>query len=220
VAEGPGDALQVNVKVIPGVQDYTELLERPSYAIIAMDNLGVKVVNSGKITILGGSAFRYKSMTLRFSEKRGQLYLYTGRVGWNSDGEIRGIDFTVEVDTSGMNNGVVALCVRTPLVRMLPRDLTDMIALKVQLLTNELIQEKILAYFARLEGKGVKGAAGLGELILIDSYNLRSNIPDRGSAAPPGWLSYKPVVVAFLALALVGTSIFLMVRWKKDRKKA
>ena len=161
------DAMTLEIPVLPEAQRYVALLEYPPYVALALDNIGVKLANSGKITIPDAHSLQYKSMVLRYVHRNGSVYSYEASLDWGIG------TLPVEADLSGLDKGKVNVRVFLPAAKLFPQDLTDRIQLKIQRLADVAMQRKMLAYFDDLQKKSgpTGGNEAIFNLILLQAYN-------------------------------------------------
>jgi hypothetical protein len=173
-----------------------------------------------------GHTVQFKNAFLRFSEKKGPLFIYQGKMELEIAKVKTGFNLRTEVDTSEIKKGTVTVRIYTPLAGLLPKPLVDKIEIKIQSLTGEAVQKKMLAYFDDLEKRRPQGSgiAGTLELILIQGYNTGSSVRlgvgrEPGDAEPfsDQILFLATLAIWFIVVPLAALSFYLWRRFKHRR---
>jgi hypothetical protein len=221
------DAMQFNIPVLQDARRHIGLLEYPAYLAVALDNAGMGLSRSGKITIWDdGKALQYKTATLRFVENRGPVFRYAVSVDWGLGMVQTSFKLPVEVDISSLEKGQVNVRVFPPFAKLFPQELTDRIQLKIQTLADISLQKKMLDYFDGLEKKRTPGSKieSVANLILIQAYNLQAAnagdyVPREPGDAEP--LSDQLLLLITLTIWLVIVPLVALGRylWRKYRKR-
>lgn len=228
-AENPSNALQFVIPVVPGAERHLDLLAYPSYLAVALDNNGITPSDSSRVTIVDGHTLQFKNAFLHFSEKKGPRFIYQAKMEWEIANVKTGINLRTEVDTSEIKKGMVTIRVYTPLARLLPEPLVDKIRLKIQSLTGESVQKKMLAYFNDLEKRRPQGSGTEGtlELILVQAYNTSSSARlgvgrEPGDAEPfsDQILFLATLAIWFIVVPLAALSFYLWRKFKHRLLKA
>jgi hypothetical protein len=196
------DAMALEIPVLPEAQRYITLLEYPPYLVLALDNIGVKLTGSGKITIPGPNSLQYKGMVLRYVHRNGSLYTYEASLNWGIG------TLPIEADLSNLDKGKINVRIFLPAARLLPQDLINRIQLKVRNLADVSVQRKILAYLDDLQKKtgSAKGMDAIFNLILVQAYNNQAATIGSfvsGESEDAGPLSDRLLIPIMLILWLV-----------------
>ena len=96
-----GDAMTLEFPVLPQAQRHVALLEYPPYLALALDNIGVKLTSSRKITILDAHSLQYRGTVLRYVHRNGSVYSYEASVGWGigklQNGQVQAYAFGISL---------------------------------------------------------------------------------------------------------------------------
>lgn len=205
--EGAADDIGFEVPALPGLQRYADLLERPGYFAIALENNDLSPSQSSKLKITQqGRAAEIRNATLRFTGRKGAVFTYeAGYLLGLGDNKL---SFPVAVDLSDIAAGKVKLTLSPPLASLMPADLTDRIRIKTQLIANREAQKKILGYLDLHSKSG-----DLAQAILLDAYNRgggpMAEARDVGDAVP---LSDQWMLILTLAIWLIVLPVTLLVK--------
>jgi len=222
----PPNALQFVIPVVPGVERHLELLAYPPYLVVALENNGITPSNLSRVMIVDGHTVQFKNAFLRFHEKKGPRFIYQAKIELEIGNVKTGFNLRAEVDTSELlKQGKVIVRVYTPLAKFLPEPLIDKIRLKIESLTGEAVQKKMLFYFDDLEKRRPQGSGIFGtlELILIQGYNTGSSAR-LGEGREPGdaepfseqILFLATLAIWFIVVPLVALLIYL---WRKSKRR-
>ncbi len=216
--------LQFVIPVLPEAERYLDLLSYPPYLAVALENNGITPSNMSRIMIVDGHTVQSKNAFLRFSEKKRDVFIYQARMELEIATVKTGFTLPTEVDTSGIRKGTVTVRIYVPLAKLLPESLIEKIRGKIQSLTGEAVQKKMLAYFNDLEKRRPQGSgtAGMLELILIQGYNSSSSA-GLGEGREPGDAEPWSDQVLFLAtlgiwLVLVPFAILTIYLWRRFKR--
>ena len=130
------NAMTLEIPVLPEAQRYVALLEYPPYLALALDNMGVKLTGSGKITIPDANSLQYRGMVLRYVHRNGSVYSYEASLDWGLG------TLPIEADLSRLDKGKINVRVFLPAAKLFPQDLTDRNQLKIQRLADGTMQKK------------------------------------------------------------------------------
>lgn len=215
-----GDAMNLEVPVLPEALRHVALLEYPPYLALALDNIGVKLTGSGKITILDANSLRYRGMVLRYVHHNGSVYSYEASLDWGIG------TLAIEADISGLDKGKIGVRIFLPAAKLLPQDVTDRIQLKIRSLADVAMQRKILSYFDDLKKKSgpSSGMDTIFNLILVQAYNNQAaNIGSFASREPGDAepLSDQLLLLITLAiwLVIVPAAAVGQYLWRKHRRR-
>ena len=223
------NALQFVIPILPEAERYLDLLAYPPYLAVALENNGITPSNLSRVTVVDGHTAQFKNAFLRFSEKKGPLFIYQGKMELEIANVKTGFNLHTEVDTSEIKKGTVTVRIYTPLAKLLPKPLVDKIEKKIQSLTGEGVQKKMFAYLDDLEKRRPQGSgtAGTLELILIQGYNAIS--PGKsGEGREPGdaesfsdqILFLATLAIWFIVVPLAALSFYLWRKFKYRRPEA
>jgi len=213
------DAMSLEIPVLPEAQRHVVLLEYPPYLALALDNIGVKLIGSGKISILDANSLRYRGMVLRYVHRNGSVYSYEASLNWGIG------TLAIEADISGLDKGKIGVRVFLPAAKLLPQDVTDRIQLKIRSLADLAVQRKILGYFDDLKKKSgpSSGMDTIFNLILVQAYNNQASIGSFASREPGDAepLSDQLLLLITLAIWLVIVPIVAAGQylWRKYRRR-
>lgn len=204
----PGDAMQFDITVLPGIERHLDLLPYPPYLAVALENNGIRPSNSGRPIITDDHSLRFKGATLRFVERKGRKFSYEAGIEWDIAAKQITFKVPVEVDTTSLASGKLSLRFYIPLARFFPQTINERIKLKVQNLGAEPVQQKMLDYFDGLKKKEMPhgGTVGVLKQILVQGYNHPSGIVSHSVVCEPGDaepLSDQVLLLATLVIWLV-----------------
>jgi hypothetical protein len=220
------NALQFVIPVLPEAERYLDLLAYPPYLAVALENNGITPSNLTRVTVVDAHTVQFRNAFLRFSEKKGPLFIYQGKMELEIANVKTGFNLRTEVDISEIKKGTVTIRIYTPLAGLLPKPLVDKIEIKIQSLAGEAVQKKMLAYLDDLEKRRPQGSgiAGTLELILIQGYNTSSSAR-LGEGREPGdaepfsdqILFLATLAIWFIVVPLAALSFYLWRRFKHRR---
>lgn len=220
----PGDVLQFDITVLPGIERHLDLMPYPPYLAVALENNGIRPSNLSRPVIADDHSLQFRSSTLRFVERKGQKFTYEASIEWDIATKQIRFKVPVEVDTASLASGKLSVRFYIPLARFFPQSINERIKLKVQSLAAEPVQQKMLGYFDDLKRKEMPsgGTAGVLKQILIQGYNHPSSIESHGAACEPGDaepLSDQALLLATLViwLVIVPLGIYLWRFFKRKR---
>jgi hypothetical protein len=208
--------------VLPEAVRHREILTVPGYAALVMENNGLHLSLSNKMTVVDRETVQIKAGHLRYAGQKDDVYTYQASIRLDAGVGMSGINFPVEVDLSRMASGVAVIRVYPPLARFLPDKLLEAMESKLQTLMGLESQQKMLGYLDRLTEEhrvSGKGFDGVLEAIAFEAYNSPGRAPAAARFAPER-LSDKIVLLATLAIWLIGFPIFLLVVRSRRMKNA
>ena len=215
--------IEAVIPVRPEFTKYADLFAAPSYALVALDNIGASPLTGGRITIQDAASFRYRVVEARFTGRKDAVYRYEGKIEWNLAVTTAALSGVMELDTARLADGTVALKVSFPLAGLLPEELVERIRAKLALIGEPKRQDALLAYLAALQQRIDAAPAPkptLFELILIDAHNQSiatgSTVREPGDAEP---LSDQMFFIVTLAIwfVLVPAALIWRRRWLRRR---
>ncbi len=223
-AEFPaGDAIRLEIPVLPGTLRYAELLEYPGYLAVVLENNGLSPSFSSKLQVeADGRSARIQNAVLRYTGHKEDLYTYEAAVEIGI-GDSK-ISFPVTVDMSTAASGKVTVTLTPPLARLIPSELIDRIRTKTLLMANARAQQKVLDYLEH-ESKLHAPGSGMQRLIvavLVDAHN-RGGGPegsggrDVGDAVPLSdqWLLILTLVIWLLVVPVALLAYKLRLRRRR-----
>jgi len=227
--EKPPNALQFVIPVVPGVDRHLELLAYPPYLAVALENNGITLSNLSRVTIVDAHTVQFKNAFLRFSEKKGSRFYYQAKIELEIVNVKTAFNLRTEIDTSEIGKSMVTVRIYTPVARLLPELVVEKIKKKIQSLTGEAVQKKMLVYFTDLEKKRPQGSgiAGALELILIQGYNTSSSMrlgegPEPGDAETfsDQILFLATLAIWFIIVPLAALFFYIWRRFKRCHPEA
>jgi hypothetical protein len=205
-------AIVFHVPVLPEAARHREILAVPGYAALVLENNGLHLTLSNKMTVADRETVQIKAGYLRYAGQKGDVYTYHAGVRFDAGVGASEINFPVEVDISRMASGVAVIRVYPPLAKFVPDKLLDSMEFKLQTLMGLEPQKKLLGYLDRLTEEhriSGRGFDGVLEAIAFEAYNSPGRAPVVAGFAPER-LSDKIVLLAVLATWLIGFPIFLL----------
>lgn len=230
-AEASNNALHFDIAVVQGAERYLDLLEYPAYLVVALENNGIKLSNMGSVSLVDEHTVQFKSAMLQYVRKSGSVYIYKSSLEWNLPLKHLEFDVPVEIDMGSVAKGTAHVSVLLPLANLFPNALVDRIRMKIQMLSGEEVQKRMLGYFDDLSGK-TDHASGLQSLfskILLAKIQLQSssapvdaggvNVPNEPGDAES--LSDQAYLLATLAIWLIigPASIALFIIWRARKSR-
>jgi hypothetical protein len=73
-------ALEFVIPILPEGERYLDLLAYPPYLAVALDNNGITPSHLSRAVIVDGHTSKLGNVFLRFSEKRGPLFIYQAKM--------------------------------------------------------------------------------------------------------------------------------------------
>ena len=214
------DAMTLEIPVLPEARRHIALLEYPPYLALALDNIGVKLTSSDKITIPDANSLQYKNMVLRYVHRNGSVYSYEASLEWGIG------TLPIEVDLSKLDKGKINVRIFLPAAKLLPQDLTDRIQLKMQRLADVAVQRKLLAYFDDLQKKSgpASGMEAIFNLILVQAYNNQAatigSFVSRGPDDAESWSDQLLLLITLIFwLVIVPLVVAGPYLWRKYRHR-
>ena len=218
-------AIQIDLPVLPQAQRYVELLAYPSYLAVALENNGLNLSYSSRLTLVDPQQLKLRNAVLKFTGRKGPVFAYSAGVSLDFGVTDSELNFPVEIDTSMVGAGTVVVRLYPPLAKFIPQDLLDRIRIKAQLMSDVAAQQKLVAYMDSIS-KDVSPSAGSSlvvERIMIDAYNRgsRTALPagrDAGDAEP---LSDQLLlfITLIIWLVLVPGILLARVAWGRVRHR-
>jgi hypothetical protein len=202
------DAVQFEMPALPAFQRYTELLEHPGYIGVALQNAGLITSQSSKAELgRQGRSVRVKNTEVRYVGKKGSVYNY--EAAYLTGVASAELVFPIAIDTASLAAGKIGVSVKLPLSALIPKDFSERIKTKAQVLGNTAGQEKVLKY---LETASTQ--PDLAEAILLDAYNRSGGVltvqaRDVGDAVP---LSDQWMLLLTLFIWLIVVPLILVIR--------
>ena len=128
----------------------------------------------------------------------------------------------IVVNTSGLNKGMITLSVSSSLIKILPISATGIIKEKVEGMTHEDNQKKVIKYFNELSSKSYRHNViqGISDGIMIDAYNMRtsgSGMIFRAGASLSPLNDYS--VIIYIITAFIFIMPIYMLKRSNDRDK-
>ena len=218
------DAVRFEVPVLVESARYLDLLAAPGIAVLALENNELYPSLSSRLVIKDREAFTISSGVVRYVGRHADVYSY--EAGFNLSlgvGEST-LTFPVEVDTSAVSKGMLTIRMYPPLAKFLPEDLLQRVEFKIRSLADLQSQRKLLTYLDRVSSEQKargRGFDGILEAIALEAYNRSGgtgqSLMERGRAES---LSDQVVLLAVLAVWLIGFPIFLFLVRRKQKKPA
>lgn len=207
--------IRIELKALPELQRYVQLLDRPGYIAIALENSGFAATRSSKMKVdqQGRSAETGKAK-VTFTGRTGDVFSYEAAYLLGL-GDSK-LSFPVLVDTSALRLGTVTVTLSVPLAQLMTKDLVDRVQLKAELISNASVQRKVLDYLDAMSRHD-----DLVKAILVDAYNrgggAATAASDVGDALP---LSDQWMLLLTLVIWLILLPIALLVyRLRRRRAK-
>lgn len=232
ILAGPASAqetrksLDFEIPVLPGIARHLELLKVPSYAVLAMENNGLRLSLSTQVVLKGRDALQMRIGTARYVGIRGDVFLYEGGLSMAFVGAGSGLTVPVEVDTSRIADGTISVRAFPPLAGLVPQEILDKVEFKIRALANLQTQAQLLAYLDELQASpAVKkgGFEAMLEAIVLEGYNRVAGeaiagggvASDRGVAES---VSDQTLLLITLLVWGIGFPIFLyIIRMRRRR---
>jgi hypothetical protein len=196
------------------LQRHVDLLARPGYVAIVLENNGLAATQSSKVMVGDkGRSAEIRSATVRFVDKKGAVYAY--EAGYLLGLGESQISFPITVDVSAVPAGRVTVTVSPPLARLIPTGIIDRIRFKTGIIASINTQQKILDY---LDSKSQQG--DLVEAVLLDAYN-RGQGPTTAASRDAEPVSFSDTWLLLLTLliwlVIVPGYLFVARRRREER---
>lgn len=203
--------LRFNIPVITGAERFVDTLEYPAYIAIALQNNGIRPGMPYEVKIKDHQTFEIKGIEFKFIKKDENLFFYQAKISGFPGNAVPIVDLII--DTSMIHNGVITLSASSSIVKILPLRLRDMIKAKVQQISDEHNQKKIVEYFNKLSstGYGHNKIQVILEGIMIDAYNMHINLDGQLYKADTelSELNYYSVFIYVLVVFLIIIIIYM-----------
>jgi hypothetical protein len=218
------DAVTFEVPVLPESVRYLDLLAAPGIAALALENNDLYPSLSSRLVIKGREAFAIGSGVVRYIGRKADVYSYEAGYDLSLGVGESTLTFLVEVDTGAAAKGMLVIRLHPPLTQFLPEELLQRVEFKIRSLANLQSQRKLLTYLDRVSNEEKakrRGFDGMLEAIALEAYN-RSADPERSPSerGRAEALSDQMVLLAVLAVWLIGFPIFLFLVRRKQKKPA
>jgi hypothetical protein len=209
-----GNVLEFNIKVLPELQPYVDLLKYPSYLAVALNTNARLFGMSGQLALINGQSLSLNNLIfLELIKEDGPLFLYQMTFR-------RGIKFsaTFEVSVSDMRKGNVLMRVHIPLSKWFPENVIDRIRSTISRLTEMRAQEEMLKYLNGLQKKFPQssGTVGVLESILMDGYNVSNassvGYLNNGTIAGGAFSPYFYYAIAIMVVLLIIIPIIVILK--------
>lgn len=209
--------IQFKVPVIADVKRYEGILATPAYAALALENNGLGVSLSSKMSIQGRDAFKIKTGTISFLGRKGSLFQYKASARLFNGVNPSEIAVPFEIDLSNMDEGFLLVRAYPPLPKLIPKELIDRIEFKIRSLADVYTQRQLVTYLDELaKDANVKrnGFEGLLEQIAFDAYNkttgvaVGTRVDDVGRAEV---ISDQWMLILAACLWIIGIPLFLWI---------
>lgn len=172
------EGFNFSVHYNPIIEKYYPLLEKPSLVVLALENNGLPISQSGKVLIHSPSHFEinrnnpvpFKRLDVRFLSKNLDSYLYDLAFAW--PGLITNFNVLIELNISDLKRGTINVLIKKPSVKYIPSWILIRIEQFGQNLLTENIQYKMNQYLVSLDQN-----VGLEEQILIEAYKKKVTSP-------------------------------------------
>jgi hypothetical protein len=221
--------LTFDIPVVTELAEYTDYLAVPAYAALALENIGLGISLSSRLTVISRDNFKIKLGSIKFKSKKGGIYTYEASVSDLLGITEKTISIPVELDTGSIAKGTLQIRLYLPLANLVPQSVIEKIEFKLRALANVQTQRKLLAYLAALkfDDKGKpRGFEGVLELIVFDALNRIESSPHIAAAGVAGTprdtgsselLTDQTILVITLVIWLGGFPVFLyIVRRRRD----
>jgi hypothetical protein len=174
-------SLKFEIPIIDGVEKYLQLLEYPAYLVVALENNGIAVSSSGRITLVSEDVIQSNGhFIFHYSHKKGATYFYNAVLEWETPIKYFKFEVPIQVDTSSVAKMVISLNFDLAIATFLPDQLINRIREKITNLTGPNTQKLILVNLDELMKKGQHDGsfAKLKSQIMFHSYNNQiSSVP-------------------------------------------
>lgn len=173
-AQEARQSLDFKIPVLSSISRHIELLKVPSYALLAMENKGLRLSLSTHVVLKSRNAFQMNIGTLRYVGSRGGVLLYESELMTSFIGTGSRFTVPVEVDTSRIIDGTISVRAFPPLASRIPQEIIDKVEFKIRSLANLQTQAELIAYLDELRASpAVKngGFEAMLEAIMLESYN-------------------------------------------------
>lgn len=218
------ESIRLEIPVVPGLQKFADLLERPGYVALILENNELSPSLSSKLRVREqGRSAEIRNAVFRFTGRKDAVFSYEAGITFGI-GDTK-LTLPVTVDLSGVESGSVAVMLTLPLAKLIPNELTDRIRMKIQSVANVVVQRKVLNYLDQMKKEvSAAGAGGtLGEAVLADAYN-RGVLPsvrggsDVGDAVPLSdqWL----LILTLVIWLIVVPAVLVAQRFRRNRQQA
>jgi len=209
--------LRYKIPVIAGVERFVEVLEYPTYLSIALQNIGIRIAGNYLVKIKDKNTFSIEGVEAKFIKKDGNLLYYQLELPLSLMPTKEPLSLAMVVDVSELHNKVIGVSVFSSFVKYVPENIREKIKNKIEKLTSENNQEKMLVYFNKLSGEKHQNNTihGLLEGIIFDTYNTQcvKSINDIGLAK--NYFSCSYIII----LLIIGIATLYYFRNILTRKK-
>ncbi len=224
-AAAQGDAVSIEIDVLPTARRYVELAAHPPYLAVALKNNGFSPSDSGLLIIKDKRTLRFKNAELAFVRRDQDVFHYRATVEWSIGPAQSKFEIPIHADVSRIGDGKVTVRAYPPLARFFPDELKNKLRLKVQSLAAPAVQKRMLEYLDALPGSnpGNLEIPRMSERIMFDAYNLAAVAPGLAGGREPGDaepLADQMMLLATLVIWLIAVPGFLAVRaWRRRKRR-
>ena len=217
------DDLKFKIKINAGLIEYSNILfEKPAYAILALQNAGIPISLSKRIIINSATIISMGTEKFIFLDKSNNVYKYKAIINLPFGREII---IPIKIDTTNIDKGSIFAYADLPFSNLLPSDLIMRLESKLQSITNDNSQKKLITYlnsivkernhdsFSRSKLFEAIAFDAINQSLSINSFN--GNTFDNGKAEP---LSSQFGLIVAILIWLIGFpfSLYIVRKYRNN----
>ena len=215
--------LKFKIKINAGLIEYSNILfEKPAYAILALQNAGIPISLSKRIIINSATIISMGTEKFIFLDKSNNVYKYKAIINLPFGREI---SIPIKIDTTNIDKGSIFAHAELPLSNLFPGDLIMRLESKLQSITNDNSQKKLITYlnsivkernhdsFSRSKLFEAIAFDAINQSLSINSFN--DNNFDNGKAEP---LSSQFGLIVAILIWLIGFpfSLYIVRKYRNN----
>lgn len=217
-ADKDDGVLRYKIPVVAGAERFTDILESPTFLALALQNVGVKIVGNAEIKIKDPKTFDVNGIEVKFIKKDGSLFVYQAKLDVSILSGKAPPSLTMVIDVSGLHKNIVDVSVSSSLVKFLSENIREIIRTKIQKISGEHNQKRVLDYLHKLSGSQHEGIQGILGEIVMDAYNVHINGGAQRSGSSSTQCQMRDYSLsAYLLIALL---IILAIYFIKKRSRS
>jgi hypothetical protein len=224
VAGHGADDIRFDVTVLPEFRKYSALFSYPGYAVLVLENNGLRPSPGSKLIVKdGGHVIETRNSVLRFEGRKGDLYSYELGAVFDLAFDIR-FTFPVVVDASSLSHGKITVAMKPPLASLFPTAFKTRVLRRVYVIAEMSAQTKVLAYLDQLTKKSSEGTelSAMIEAILLDAYNGSGGRGDanRGSEQTLPTRDQWMLIIIFMSWLFLVSALLVVYLWRQRHGKS
>jgi hypothetical protein len=201
-AQSNNNVLVVEVAVLPDAERYLAYLEHPAILVVALQNLGVELTSSGRLTVRDDRTLEFKSSVLQYRARKGGVFSYEAGVNVSLGLANTSFQLPVEIDATALRDGRIMFRAHLDLAKFVPSELTSRIRLKIESVATPQMQVRLIAYLDKITMNGNSSVDAAFKQVLIDHYNHALTLGAPGAREPGDAEPLSDQMLLFITLVI------------------